>query len=457
LPWAASVNHHLTGDNVGFSGWLISLRIAVATVVLCGVAARPARPRFVEAALLLAAAVVLRLAGAATLSLLTDSPCSVTRPLYSDENLFLATSNGYLRNPSGWYDELLLKSSSRFGAVFHAVRLAAPDSGPTGYRVISVLVACSGIIAAWAVARRRYSARASSLVALWGVAWPYALSHDTVFLREPWLTGVLGWMTLGLSTFEKRPVGRWTVAAVATYLGFLMQPHSGMCILCGFVFAEMVPMTARLTRVQRAAFWTAAIVLGAAAVIAVAMKASFGDFQTEMATSYLEQQQASGGSAYAFSPTGGNLGVAIALRYIQYVIGILFVPPTSVVRILAWLDYFCWAPVYIAVIQRIRARRTSTLSTWERWALLTFMLYNLISAGYVVNVGQSIRKRNAFGVLLFPTFGAMLYAREQQRARRRQQLAVSPDGSAPKSAGGADAWQRLTPAPARSRFAKESR
>jgi hypothetical protein len=419
---------------VGFSGWLISIGIASATIALCGVAACPTRPRFREAALLFAASVILRLAGPAVLTLFGSEQYQVTRPLFSDETLFLGISNGYLKDPSGWYNELLLKTSTRFGAVFHAVRLAAPDADATGYRVISILVACSGVLAAWAVARRRYSAKASSLVALWGVAWPYALSHDAVFLREPWLTGLLGWLILGLAAFENRVLSRIAVALVATYVGFLLQPHSGMCILFGYLFAEVVPLTARLSRMQRVAFWTVAVVIGAAAVVAVAMKASFGDFQAEMAATYLEQQEASGGSAYAFSPTGGNLAVAVLLRFVQYVVGILFVPPTSLVRILAWLDYVYWGPVYLAIVLRLRRRRMNTLSTWERCSLMTFMLYNLISAGYVVNVGQSIRKRNAFGVLLFPILGAMIQARERQRAQR---LAAAEAGQAPSAKGSA--------------------
>jgi hypothetical protein len=415
---------------VGFSGWLIAIGITAGTVALCGIGACPTRPRFREAALLFAASALLRLAGPAVLVLFGSDEYQVTRPLFSDERLFLGVSNGYLANPSGWYDELLLKTSTRFGAVFHAVRLLAADAGPTGYRVISMLVACSGVLAVWAVARRRFSARTASIVAIWGVAWPYALNHDAVFLREPWLTGLLGWFTLGLAAFEHRRSIRLVVALAATYVGFLLQPHSGMCILCGYVFAELLPMTARLTPAKRVAFWTGAVLIGSLLVVAVALKASFGEFQAEMATSYLEQQDASGGSAYAISPTGGNLGIMLLLRYLQYVIGILFVPPTTVVRILAWLDYIYWMPVYVAVIQRVRTRRMSTLSTWERAGLMAFLLYNFISAGYVVNVGQSIRKRNAFGVLLFPVFGAMLQAREGTQAKR----AASPGGAAKSGA-----------------------
>lgn len=406
------------GGQVGFSGWIIAIGITAGTIALCGIGACPTRPRFWEAGLLFAASVILRLAGPGVLTFFGPDEYQVSRPLFSDETLFWRISNGYLVDPSGWYDELLLRSSTRFGAVFHAVRLAAMDAGPTGYRVISILIACSGVLAVWAVARRRFSVRAASLVALWAVVWPYALNHDAVFLREPWLTGVLGWFTLGLASFERRARSRLAVAVAATYVGFLLQPHAGMCILCGYVLGELVPLTARLSKAKRVVFWTITVLLGVVAVVAVAMKASFGDFQAEMAATYLEQQEASGGSAYAFSITSGNLAVAILLRAIQYVIGILFVPPTTVVRILAWMDYIYWAPVYVAIIQRLRGRRMSNLSTWERAALMAFMLYNLISAGYVVNVGQSIRKRNAFGVLLFPVFGAVVQVRERVRARR---------------------------------------
>ena len=394
---------------VGFTGYACSFVLASAALLLCAFAAGGKRPAFGPAAFVLGAAVLFRVVGPAVLAIGTGEPYGPTHnePI-SDEALFTTYAEEYARDAQRWYDELLLRRSTRFGAVLYIITLIAYDAGPPGLRLLSLIAAASGILAVWAVARRRLGAEATLIPTLLGIVWPFAASHDASFFREPWLTFAVAWSIFWLVILSERPVARLSVAAVSSYFAYLIQPLAGVSMLLGYGVAEIARWLRAWPGWLRRPAWLA--ICGAGVVVAalVTMKSFFGEFEL-MEELETQTRFRAGGAGYALGAE--QVGSVIPLNILQYLIGIVFIGVSGAKRLLSVVDYLFWLPICGFIAYRLWQGRWPQFGRPERYCLGLFGFYNAVSAVYVTNVAWAIRKRNSAGVCLFYLLAAALSKR----------------------------------------------
>ena len=414
---------------LGFTGLMYSLVVLFATILLCAVLGKQDRRAFVDTILVLFIAVSLRLIGPTLVGWSTGEPNLLFREPDSDEARYVVLSNYYLVHPQDWLAELKLRTNTRSGAVFHALRLGAYDAEPFGLRLIAVCAAASGAVAAWTAARRRLGKASNWWSAFLFVAWPYACHHDAALVREPWLTFVLGWSILGAVASETQPVVRTILALVSGYLTYLLQPHASISVMLAFVGATLAPVGRRLPRHLRFTATGGGLLV---VVLVAGMLASRHYYYDEDPTEVLEDLSGrrAGGSAM-YTPRGAvSLPVLLVVNSIQYLFGVFFIPPTSSKRILGFLDVVFWLPLYIIVVIRLWRGFRTRFGYPEVYSVTAFTLYNLISMSYVTNISRAIRKRNAFGVMML-YLAANALSREPQdsilvsgatRGRRRQNI-----------------------------------
>jgi len=407
---------------MSLTGLLIFLTITAGSIVVAGIIARPGRPLIAHAAIVLGLGLLLRLGGAAAYSVMTKEPYLLTRAPFSDEKVFVRASSWYMSHPGDWYRELALHRSTRFSAALHGLRLLTPNSGPSGLRLITVALSVSGILAVWAAARRRLSSHSAFVAALAGVIWPYACQHDVGIVREPWMTFACGWSVALLAALERRPLARYVTGAMASYFFYLLQPHAAFCVAVAFLLAEFGAPLARLPRATR----IAVVILGIAGFAVVGGMLSLKVYyQQALVEDIIEgyTRRGEGGSAFWMPGPDAPLWLLWATNSGQYWLGGLFIGMTSASRLLGLVDYAFWLPIYGAAIKHLGRGRWARMGRPERFAVACFVFYNVLSMGYVNNVGQSVRKRNAFGIAMIYVMAAALSAAHEASAGVRSALA----------------------------------
>lgn len=406
---------------MGFTGWAYSGAIACAAIVICAIVARPSRPALREATLVFLLAVGVRLAAPALMALATGDSYWVTDPRpQSDEGVFTQLANTFVDNPRLLIDELMLRQNTRFGCVLYIMQSLAFDAGPPGLRMISLCAAVSGLLAVWAISRRRHGARAAVFPTVVAVVWPFAASHDASYFREPWLTFVTGWSLLWITVFEDRRWLRGFGVAAGAYLGYLIQPIAGMSMVMAYGLTDVARGIRAMPSRLRKPAWAMAALCSTVVVGVVAMRAFFGETDVLEQLDYQARFRA-GGAAYKMaSLQSASLAFVILMNVIQYFVGIVFVGVGGAKRLMALADYLQWLPVYGYIGYRLWQGKWERYGRPEQYALGVFGFYNLVSAVYVTNVAWAIRKRNSVAICVFMLLAGAIRKAEQLAQERRQ-------------------------------------